>query len=126
MFSTAYLFAGLAGRFMAEREVTAALQARGHQVTQVLATPTPLNILLWRVVAKTDADEYYEALSGWLDGSPPQLLAQSLNRDLGKVLGDDPQLARLRWFTNDWLRYDVLDDTLVVTDLRMGLPVNCQ
>ncbi len=107
---------------MAEREVTAALQARGHQVTQVLATPTPLNILLWRVVAKTDADEYYEALSGWLDGSPPQLLAQSLNRDLGKVLGDDPQLARLRWFTNDWLRYDVLDDTLVVTDLRMGLP----
>ncbi|OZI70732.1 metal-dependent hydrolase [Bordetella genomosp. 12] len=122
VFSTAYLFAGLAGRFQAEREVTAALQTRGERVTQVLATPTPFNILLWRVVAKTEGDTYYEALSSWLDRSPPQLLAQPLNRELGLALGEDPLLARLRWFTQDWLRYDILDDTLVVTDLRMGLP----
>ena len=27
----------------------------------------------------------------------------------------------LRWFTDDWLRYDALGDALVVTDLRMGM-----
>ncbi|ANY16665.1 metal-dependent hydrolase [Bordetella pseudohinzii] len=122
VFSTAYLFAGLAGRFHAEREVAAALQAQGRPPTRVLATPTPFNILLWRVIAKTEDGGYYEAISGWLDRGPPQLLAQPLNADLGQALDDDFLLARLRWFTNDWLRYDVMGDTLVVTDLRMGLP----
>ena len=28
---------------------------------------------------------------------------------------------RLRWFTDDWLRYDVVGDALVVSDLRMGM-----
>lgn len=122
VFSTAYLFAGLAGRFHAEGEVTAELQAQGRQVTQVLATPTPFNILLWRVVAKTEDGGYYEAISSWLDRGPPELLAQPLNPELGRALADDFLLARLRWFTNDWLRYDAMGDTLVVTDLRMGLP----
>ncbi|AZY52187.1 metal-dependent hydrolase [Bordetella avium] len=122
LFSTAYLFAGLAGRFHAEREVTAALRAQGVQPTQVLATPTPMNILLWRVMAKTDGDQYYEALSGWFDRQPPEIVAQPLNLELGQALAGDALLARLRWFTNDWLRFDAMGDNLVVTDLRMGMP----
>ena len=31
---------------------------------------------------------------------------------------------RLRWFTGDWLRYDVVGDALVVSDPRMGIPSN--
>ncbi|MNM60496.1 hypothetical protein D3C81_717750 [compost metagenome] len=31
---------------------------------------------------------------------------------------------RLRWFTDDWLRYDEVGNALVVTDLRMGIPGN--
>lgn len=26
-----------------------------------------------------------------------------------------------RWFTDDWLRYDALDDVFVAIDLRMGM-----
>ena len=33
----------------------------------------------------------------------------------------DPRCDRLRWFTGDWLRHDVIGDALVVTDLRMGV-----
>ena len=34
--------------------------------------------------------------------------------------GDIWEVQRLRWFANDFIRADVVDDRLVITDLRMG------
>src|SRR5690606_42098606 len=39
-----------------------------------------------------------------------------------QALEQSPQHARLRCFTNDLLRYDLIDGQWVVTDLRLGLP----
>ena len=119
--STAYLGVSLAGRWHAERRVEQALRQQGVQPTAVLATPMPFNTLLWRVIAKTGDGHYYEAVSGWLDRDPPEMLRLPLHPGQAAVLAEAPLHERLRWFTNDWLRYDVLDDALVVTDLRMGV-----
>jgi len=51
----------------------------------------------------------------------PEHIKLPLNSRLGAALPATPQLSGLRWFTDDWLRYDEVDGRLVVSDLRMGL-----
>src|SRR5690606_24850851 len=33
------------------------------------------------------------------------------------------QVERLRWFTGDWVRFDPIDDLLVMTDVRLGAAI---
>ena len=122
LFGAAYLAFSVAGKFMAESRVHDALNAQGVTIASTFSTPMPLNTLLWRVVVKTPDGQYYDAVSGMFDSAPPEMLVQSLNLPLRKTLADSDLHARLQWFTGDWLRYDVIDNDLVVTDLRMGLP----
>ena len=120
-FSTVYLGFGLAGRVAAEHRVRDAMVAQGIEVTALRAVPMPFNTLVWRVIAKTPDDHYYEAVSGWFDRTPPEWLRLPLNPDAGANLAGSALHDRLRWFTGDWLRHDVIGDALVVTDLRMGV-----
>ena len=122
--STAYLGFGLLSKNLAEQRFHAALRAQQIDVTQLRAVPMPFNTLLWRVIAKTPDGHYYEGVSGLFDDDPSEWLRQPLNLDAAKVLEGSPLYERLRWFTGDWLRYDVVGDALVVTDLRMGIPGN--
>lgn len=121
VFSTAYLGFGLAGRYAAEHRVRDAMQAQGIAVTELRAVSMPFNTLLWRVIAKTADGHYYESVSSLFDRAPPEWLRQPLNLDVGHALAGVPLHERLRWFTDDWLRYDAIGDALVVTDLRMGI-----
>ncbi|WP_369991083.1 metal-dependent hydrolase [Pseudomonas xanthosomatis] len=123
-FSSAYLGFGLAGRMAAEQRFELALQQQGIAASEVRAVPIAFNTLVWRVLAKTPDGDYYEGVSSWFDREPPELLRQPRNLAAGKVLDGVPLHERLRWFTGDWLRYDVVGDALVVTDLRMGIPGN--
>lgn len=121
VFGAVYLSVSLAGRWHAEQRVEQVLQEQGVRPTAVLATPMPFNTLLWRVIAKDGAGNYYEAVSGWFDRDRPEMVRLPLNVSQSSVLHGVPLHERLRWFTNDWLRYDALGDRLVVTDLRMGM-----
>ncbi|WP_060507100.1 metal-dependent hydrolase [Pseudomonas sp. NBRC 111124] len=124
LFSTAYLGFGLAGRMAAEQRLQAALDAQGIVVSEVRAVPMAFNSLVWRVLAKTPDGYYYEGISSAFDREPPEMQRLPLNLDLAKALSSSALLQRLRWFTDDWLRYDQIGDALVVTDLRMGIPGN--
>jgi len=121
LFGAAYLGFGLAGRWHAEARVQQALRAQGVDVARVLATPMPFNTLLWRVIAETRDGYYYEAVSGWFDRGPPESLRLDGHPGMARELADVPLHARLRWFTDGWLRYDAIGNALVVTDLRMGM-----
>lgn len=121
VFSTAYLGFGLAARIAAEDRVREAMQAQGIAPSELRAVPMPFNTLVWRVIAKTSDGHYYESVSSLFDSDPPEWLRQPLNLGAAQVLADVPLHQRLRWFTDDWLRYDVIGNALVVTDLRMGM-----
>lgn len=123
-FSTAYLGYGLVGRMAAEQRFALALDQQGVVVTHVRAVPIAFNSLVWRVLAKTPDGQYYEGISSAFDQEPPEMQRQSLNLEAAQVLRGMPLHERLRWFTDDWLRYDRVGDALVVTDLRMGIPGN--
>ncbi|MCO1623619.1 MAG: metal-dependent hydrolase [Pseudomonas alloputida] len=124
VFSTAYLGFGLAGRMAAEQRFEAALHQRGIATSEVRAVPIAFNSLVWRVLAKTAEGDYYEGISSAFDRQAPEMQRLSRNLQFAQALSDDPLHQRLRWFTDDWLRYDQIGDALVVTDLRMGIPGN--
>ncbi|HDS1722322.1 metal-dependent hydrolase [Pseudomonas putida] len=124
VFSTCYLGFGLAGRMAAEQRFQSALDQQGIVVSEVRAVPMAFNSLVWRVLAKAPDGDYYEGISSVLDQQPPEMQRLSRNLELAQALNNDPLHQRLRWFTDDWLRYDQIGDALVVTDLRMGIPGN--
>ena len=122
LFGACYLAFSLGSKYLAEARVHDALNAKGVQMSSTFSTPMPLNTLLWRVVVKTPEGNYYDAVSGLFDRGAPEMLYQPLNVGLKRPLADSALHARLEWFTGGWLRYDIIDNELVVTDLRMGLP----
>lgn len=120
--SSLYLLSTLAGRHMADYRLDRALALAGVQTEQRFTSPTPFNTLLWRVVA-VDGDYYYEGLTGWFDESPPELTKLPRQySDATPALAGSVQHRRLRWFTRDMLRYDLIEGQWVVTDLRLGMP----
>lgn len=119
--STIYLALSLVAKTTIEQRASRILEKDGIRALAVFSTPEPFNILLWRVVARTADDHYVELISGLLDDSAPERIMLPLNNALAAELPPVPQLDGLRWFTDDWLRYDEIDGQLVVTDLRMGL-----
>ncbi|QJD60680.1 metal-dependent hydrolase [Pseudomonas sp. gcc21] len=120
--STLYLASTLAGKQMAEHNLNQALQRDSIVPQHTFIAPAPFNTLLWRVVA-VDGDDYYEGLVSWLDSRPPTLERLSRNASAAMpALDNSPQHARLRWFTLDLLRYDLIENEWVATDLRLGMP----
>lgn len=117
----AYLALSVGAKLTVEHRVRDQLQRQGVTIQSMFSTPEPFSILLWRVLARTPNDHVIEAISGVFDSRPAETLSQPLNTALPRGLPDLPSLNALRWQTGGWLRYDVVDNQLVVTDLRMGL-----
>ncbi|MFC3606527.1 metal-dependent hydrolase [Stutzerimonas tarimensis] len=118
--STLYLGFTVAGKQMAESSVAAVLREEGIRPELVFSAPTPFNSLLWRVVIM-DEGHYHEAVVGWLDREPPRLVSLPRGAELRPALAESAQHARLQWFSGGALRYDEMEDQLVVTDLRLGM-----
>lgn len=116
-----YLGLSLGAKTLAEQRVLRTVAQDGIPIARVFSTPQPFNILLWRVVVQTNDDHYIEAVTSLLDSGAPERARLPLNSHLARILPQDHPLTGLRWFTDDWLRYDVIHDKLVVSDLRMGI-----
>ncbi|NYT58193.1 metal-dependent hydrolase [Alcaligenaceae bacterium] len=119
--STCYLAASVVAKATIEARVQHLLAENGETVVAVFSTPQPFNILLWRVVVRTADDHYIETIISLLDRTAPEHIKLPLNTNLADGLSGSTQLAGLRWFTGDWLRYDAINGQMVASDLRMGL-----
>jgi inner membrane protein len=97
-----------------------ALADKGLRSAPVFITPTPFNTLLWRVVVQTEQG-YLEGFESLLPGgSRPGFNAYTFERDLLDAASDVRAVTRLRWFSRDFVKASVVDDRLLITDLRMG------
>jgi inner membrane protein len=118
--SSAYLGWSWVGKALVERHAKAELSKMGLAGAPMLSTPTPFNTLLWRIVVLTER--------GYLEGYDSLLVSDkavrfdfyaSDNATL-QAASDVWAVARLRWFAHDFLKTEVRDNRLVLTDLRMG------
>lgn len=90
----------------------------------VLVTPTPFNTLLWRVLIMNDTG-YYEGFYNVLNPDAAidyQFFAQ--DPELRRRYADHPDIARIASFSHGFYSLTRREDTLILTDLRMGLRQN--
>lgn len=123
--SSAYLLFALGAKGMVIQRLEPVLAAQGIEEAPRLVQPAPFTTLLWRATV-IEGDTQYESLISLLDGEPPVLEPLTRQSHLATAATDDRHLARLRWFSGPFLRYDIQRDdnteTLLVTDVRLGFP----
>lgn len=121
--STLYLAFGIAAQQHVRGVVEASLQARGGTpppASCILATPTPFNTLLWRVVVMHD-DHFEEGYRSLLDGEPTmRFVRHARDPALYRSIAHLDETRRLTQFTRGFFRVAREDDLVVMTDLRMG------
>jgi inner membrane protein len=118
--STLYLIWGLAVQQHVASIARQNLPDTVHPDAKILVTPSPLNSILWRVVA-TSPTHYYE---GWysLADDEPVVTWTEHNRgaDLIAQHSDHPGIARIQAFSHGFYRMQEVNGDVFITDLRMG------
>ncbi|MEW8190494.1 MAG: metal-dependent hydrolase [Candidatus Thiodiazotropha endolucinida] len=118
--STAYLAGAIFIQAQVRDIAESELARQGIEYDRLIATPTPFNLLLWRVVAMVPHG-YREGYYSVLDPLPEnRFVHYPSNESLLSSVGDASAVTRLRWFTRGFYRVREIDGQLEITDLRMG------
>lgn len=118
--STAYIGWSLAAKALVEREAGRSLAAMGLQDAPRFSVPMPFNTLLWRVVVMTP-DGFLEGERSLVaDTGPMRFRAYSSDAGALARVADYPAVQRLRWFNHGFMKAEVRERQLVLSDLRMG------
>jgi inner membrane protein len=118
--STAYLGWSWVGKLQVERHARAELSRLGINDAPLFSGPTPFNTLLWRVVVLTEGGylEGYDSLL--VNKEPIRFESYSTDNESLRAASNIWAVSRLRWFAQDFLKTEVREQRLVLTDLRMG------
>ena len=88
-----------------------------------MATPTPFNSLLWRILVMKPDGDYLEGYHSLADGGdrPPALRRYDGGRRFLEPLSHTWAVRRLQWFTGGYYTARLDGRRVVLVDLRMGL-----
>ena len=118
--SVAYLGWSLVAKHMVDRVAGQSLAAIGLGDAPRFSVPMPFNTLLWRVVAMTP-DGFVEGERSLVaDHGAMQFTAHRSDTQALAAVREQPDVAKLLWFNHHFMKAQVRDDTLVLSDLRMG------
>jgi len=124
--TSTYLGWSMAAQTVIEDRGRKILAAHNQDYSQIIATPMPLNTLLWRVIA-VDGDRYYNIYLSMLDrdATPPLYEHARLSPGVSCWFDQqDEQIAdvqRLAQFSQGFYSLIQKGDDMVYSDLRMGL-----
>ncbi len=118
--SIAYLGWGFAMQQHVEAMAARALDANGLASMQLVATPTPFNSVLWRVLA-IDDDSYLEGFHALGESEASlRFTAYPRQRQLAETLDHGEDALRFSSFNHGFHAFREVDGHLVGEDLRMG------
>jgi inner membrane protein len=121
--STAYLGWSLAAKAIVDGRADEALVAAGLGDAPRFSVAAPFNTLLWRVVAMTP-DGFVEGETSLVADDGPVLFRRHVfapeARSALAAVDASETVERLRWFNHGFMKPQVRDGRLVLSDLRMG------
>jgi len=116
----AYLGWSLVAKAMVDRVADRSLAAMGFGDAPRFSVPMPFNTLLWRVVAMTP-DGFVEGERSLVaDRGPMVFQAHRSDTPALDAVRTQADVARLLWFNHHFMKAEVRDGRLVLSDLRMG------
>lgn len=118
--STGYLGWSAVAQTWVDRIAGRELVSVGLENAPRFVTPSPLNTLLWRVVVMTPTGylEGYHSLIA--DKKPIQFQAFQSDAAAFASVAEAPAVRRLVWFNHGFMKAEMHDGRLVLSDLRMG------
>jgi inner membrane protein len=121
--STFYLTWSAGAKIHVTEAARASLNRQGIGHEKLLTVPSPFNTVLWRIlVMDTDAGGYYEGFYSLLDGKREIRFVHYPSRtSLLEPVADHWPVRRLQWFTHGFYSVEKEGDSIVFTDLRMGM-----
>ena len=119
--SSAYIGWSLLATGLVEREAERSLAALGLQDAPRFSSPMPFNTLLWRVVAMTPEGFVEGEHSLVADSAPIVFQHHASEVDALAAVSGQPAVQRLAWFNRGFMKAQVREGRLVLSDLRMGL-----
>lgn len=119
--STSYIGWTWAAKSIVEHDARLTLHEIGLAEAPRFSVPTPFNTLLWRVVVLTE-DGYLEGFKSLVADAGPMRFQSYMSDHAALLASQDVwSVKRLRWFAHDFLKSEVMDDVLILSDLRMGV-----
>jgi len=119
--SSGYLGWSLLAKAQVDRAAQRSLAAMGLGDAPRFSVPMPFNTLLWRVVAMTPSGYVVADRSLVADKGEMHFEGFASNVQALRQAADIPAVQRLEWFNRGFMRAQVVDGRLVLSDLRMGL-----
>ena len=118
--STLYLGWGVLAQHHVREIAEESLRADGATVERLLVTPTPLNSVLWRVVAVTPQG-YREGFHSLLDGDRRISFDRyPRGETLYATMRGNDNVERIAAFSHGFFKMGERGGNVVITDLRMG------
>jgi len=115
-----YLLLGIVFKSIIDNKVHQQLSEKGITPGHYFSTPTPLNNLLWYVVAEQDSG-YYIGYRSLFDGDKKTAFRYSCrNAAYLAAAKDKAEIARLVRFSKGFYTVEMQHDTLKFNDLRFG------
>ncbi len=120
LLSTGYIGWSLAAKAMFEREVERSLVGTGFENAPRFSVPMPFQTLLWRSVVMTPEGFLEGERSLWADTGRIKFRAHRSDAAALESVRHLPAVQRLLWFNRGFMKAEVRDGQVVLSDLRMG------
>lgn len=120
MLSCAYLGWSVVAQQVVAHRALEALASEDVTVRQLLATPTPFNTVLWRVLVMTP-EGYLEGFHRVGDPAPPAFFRYDSDTGLLDGIEEAWPVRRLRYFAKGFYAVEAVEERIVISDLRMGI-----
>lgn len=118
--SSAYLLFTVVNKIYVTDVFQRNLQAQNIETTRILTSPTPLNNVLWRVIAE-GPEGYWEGYYSLFEGDEPVRFSFTPgNRELLKNLPASPEIRKLIWITNGFYNLECKNGAIYLNDMRYG------
>ncbi|QUJ68351.1 metal-dependent hydrolase [Photobacterium sp. GJ3] len=118
--SSLYLAWSVIAMQLIDHRVEKQLAGTALEGRPVFLTPTPFNTVLWRIVVLGD-DHYWEGLSSLLDETSEVTFIAKPRGEWPVQVDKPTTLQSLETFTHQFVRYEVQEEQLIATDLRLGM-----
>jgi inner membrane protein len=120
--STLYLAWSAVGQAVVTDRAATILTAQGVKVERLIATPTPFNTLLWRVIA-VNKDQYFNLYTSLFAGDEAiPVHAHDRGTRPPFCMETMEAAGKVATFAKGFVRFKRVGDVLMVGDLRMGFP----
>ena len=119
--STSYLSWSWVAKILVVQKLASHMEVNEISSQKYFTVPTPFNTLLWRIVAMTPQGYYEGFYSLRKPNNPIKFRFVEIDPDAQAIALNLDAYKKLNWFSHGFLKTEIINHQLIISDLRMGL-----